>query len=123
MMGKLATRDNGTNRQLKPPIYQRKRMGQCRIFMIDVIMISKVIKIGTDHIAEIEEVNLVDKVEVDQGMNTIIGEEILEVTWEHIKILEDRIIEENIQEIIGMKIIVQKEVGTGLGKEIIFKKY
>ena len=31
-MGKLTTRDNGTNRQFKPQIYQNKRMGQNRNF-------------------------------------------------------------------------------------------
>ena len=35
------------------------------IFMIDVIMISKVIKIGTYQIPEKGEFNLVDKIEVD----------------------------------------------------------
>ena len=58
--------------------------------------------------------------EVDQGMNKVIGmileEETLEVTWEHIKIRiwEDRIIEVDIGEIIGMKIM--KEVGVCLKK-------
>ena len=36
---------------------------------------------------------------------------------EHTKILEDRIVEENIEVIIGMKIIPEKEVGVGLGKD------
>ena len=58
-----------------------------------------------------------DKEEVDQGMNKIIGEEILEVMWEHIKLLKDRIIEESIEEIIEIKIIVEKEVGVGLVKD------
>ena len=57
-----------------------------------------------------------DKVEIDQGMNKMLGEKILEVTWEHTKILKDRI-EENIEVIIGMKIIVEKEVGVGLAKD------
>ena len=61
--------------------------------MIDVIMISVVIKISTDQIVEIEEVNLVNKVEVDQGMDKIRSEEILEATSEHIKLLEDRKVE------------------------------
>ena len=47
-------------------------------------MTSEDIKIGTNQILEIEEFNLVDKVEVDQGMNKIIGmnigEEIVEET-------------------------------------------
>ena len=50
------------------------------IFMIDITMINEVIKIGIGQIGEIGELNLMDKVEVDQGMNKIIGEEILEVT-------------------------------------------
>ena len=49
------------------------------MFMIHIIMKENITKIGTDQIAEIEEFNLVDKVKVDQGMNKIIGEEILEV--------------------------------------------
>ena len=54
------------------------------IFMTHVIMTGEIIKIGIDETAETEEFNLVDKVEVDQGMNriigVIIGKEILEVT-------------------------------------------
>ena len=46
--------------------------------MLHVIMIEEIIKIGTDQIAEIGELNLVDKIEVDQDMNKIIGEEILD---------------------------------------------
>ena len=61
-----------------------------------------------------------DNIEVDQGMNSIIGmiirEKILEVTWEHIQILGDRM-EEDIEVIIGMKIITEKEVGEGLKKD------
>ena len=59
--------------------YIRAREGdRIKVFMIDTIMISKVIKIGIGQIVEIGEFNLVDKVEVDQGMNKIIGEDILE---------------------------------------------
>ena len=50
------------------------------IIMIHMNMTEEIIKIDTDQIVEIEEFNLVDKVEVDQGMSKIIGEEILEVT-------------------------------------------
>ena len=88
--------------------------------MIHPVMIEEIIKIGTNQIAEIGEFNLVDKVEVGQGMNKIIGmiigEEILEALWEHIKILKDRI-KEHIKEIIGMKIIAEKEVWVGLEKD------
>ena len=48
--------------------------------MIHIIMTEEIIKIGTDHIVETGEFNLVDKVEVEQGMNKIKGKEILEVT-------------------------------------------
>ena len=33
------------------------------------------------------------------------------------KILEDKVVEENIEEIIGMNIIVEKDVGVGLEKD------
>ena len=48
--------------------------------MTHTIVTEEIIKIDTDQIAEIGEFNLVDKVEIDQGINKIIGEEILEVT-------------------------------------------
>ena len=52
--------------------------------MIEIIMISDVIKIGTDQIVGLGEVKLVDRIEVDQGMSKIIGmiigEESLDVT-------------------------------------------
>ena len=56
-----------------------KEVNRVEFFMIHVIMIEEIMKIGTDQIAEIGEFNLVDKGKVDQGMNKIIGEEILEV--------------------------------------------
>ena len=49
-------------------------------------------------------------------MNKIIKEEFLEAIQGHIKILEDRITEENIEVMIGMKIKAEKEVAVGLGK-------
>ena len=89
MVGKLETRDSGTYRQFKPQIYQGKEGNRVEIFMIDVIVINKVSKIGIDKIAEIEGFNLVNKVEIDQVMSKligiVIGEEILEVMWEHTK--------------------------------------
>ena len=51
-------------------------------------------------------------------MNKIIGEKILEAMQDHIKILEDRIVGENIEVIIGMKITAEKEVGVGLEKDL-----
>ena len=89
-----------------------KEGDKVKIFMIHVIMIEEIIKIGTDHIAETREFNLVHNVEIEQGMNRIIGmiigEEILEVMWECAKILKDRIVGGNIEVIIGMKIIAEK---------------
>ena len=76
MMGKLAARDNETNKQFKPQIHQNRRRGQVEIFMIHIIMIEEIIQIDIDQIAEIKEFNVEDKVEVDQGMNKIIGEKI-----------------------------------------------
>ena len=37
--------------------------------------------------------------------------------WDHIKILEGKTVEENTEVIIRMKIIAEKEVGVGLGKD------
>ena len=88
------------------------------MFKINTIMIQEIIKIGIDQIAEKEEFSLVDKIEVDLGMNRItemfIEEEILEVMCECMKILEDIIAEEDIEEIIRMKIITENEVEVGL---------
>ena len=47
--------------------------------MTDTIMISEIIKIGTDQIVVTGEISL-DKIEIDNGMNQIIKEESLEVT-------------------------------------------
>ena len=66
--------------------------------MIDAVMISKIIKINTGQIVETGD--SIDKIEVDQGMNKIIGEEILEVMQECIKILKDKIVEESTEIII-----------------------
>ena len=47
-------------------------------------------------------------------MNKTIGEKILGATPGHIKIWEDRIVEEDIEVIVGMKIAVEREVGVGI---------
>ena len=86
------------------------------IFMTHIIMIEEITKLGTDQIVVTGEISI-DKVEVDQGMNKIIGEEILEAMWDRIKIFEDRIVEEDIEGIIGMQIITDKEVRVGLEKD------
>ena len=52
-------------------------------FIINIIMTEEIIKISIDQIEDIEEFSLVDKIEVDQGINRIIemiiGEEISEI--------------------------------------------
>ena len=88
------------------------------IFMVHIIMTGEIIKIGTYQIAEIGEFNLVDKLEVDQGMNKIIEVEILGITWECTKILEETIVEKNTEVIIGMKIIAER----GRSRERLFSR-
>ena len=61
--------------------FTRVEGDKVEIFIIYIIMTGEIIRIDTDQIAEIGELNLVDKAEVDQGMNKIMGEEILEVKW------------------------------------------
>ena len=104
-MGKLAARDNGNNRQFKPQIYQSRKGDKVEIFMTQINMIGENFNVGIDQTVEIGEFNLLDKIEVDQGMSKIIGEDILEAMWDCIKIFKDRIVEGNIEVIIGMKII------------------
>ena len=56
----------------------------------------------------------INKREVDQGMNKFKEEEILEVTWEQIKILKNKTVEESTKEV---KVTAEVEIGTGLGKD------
>ena len=84
--------------------------------MTHTTMTGGTIKINIDQIVGIGELNLTGKAEVVQGMNKIIEEDILEVILGHIRILEDRIAEENIEVIIGMIVTVEIEVGVNLEK-------
>ena len=68
--------------------------------MIDTSLISEVINIDTGQIEETGD--SIDKIEVDQGMNKIVEEEMLEVMQEHIKILKDKIVEKSTEIIIEM---------------------
>ena len=77
--------------------------------MTDAIMISEVIRINIDQIVKIG--HSIDRPEVDLGMNKIIGEVISEVTQ---GILTDKIAEESIEIITGMKVMT--EAGTGVEK-------
>ena len=79
-------------------------------------MKGRTIKINIDQIAWIGKLNLTDKAEVDQDTNRITKEEILEAILGHIRILEDRIAEENTEVIIGMIVTVEREVGVDLVK-------
>ena len=85
-------------------------------FMIHIIITKATIKIDTDEIVEIWEFSLAEKVEVGQGVNRTIGEKILGAMLGHIKILEDRIVQENIEVIIGTRITAEREAEVGLGK-------
>ena len=77
MMGKLQIEIMGqiSNTNLR----FTKEEGRVEIFMIYIIMMEEIFEIGIDQIAEIGEFNLVDKVELGQGMSRIIAEEILGV--------------------------------------------
>ena len=72
------------------------------------------IKINMDQIVRIGEFNLTGKADVDQGMNKIIEQETLEAMLDHIRILEDRITEENTEMIIGIIVTVERKVGVDL---------
>ena len=85
--------------------------------MIDVIMIGEITKVGIGQIMETGETSIGKILEVDQDMNKTREVEILEEMQEHIKILEDRIIEESTEMIIEIKIITEIEAGTGLEKD------
>ena len=56
----------------------------------------------------------IDRIEVDLGMNKIIGEVILGVTQ---GILTDKITEESIEIITEMKVMAEAEMRTGLEKD------
>ena len=78
MMKKLTTQDVDPVKSFKPKIYQSKRRGQTRKYVIDRIMIKEIIKIDIDQIVEIGEFHFVveynmDKTaEIDQGTFRII---------------------------------------------------
>ena len=94
-----------------------KEDDKVEIFMIHIIMTRETIKVGIDQIVKTGEFSLTDKVEVGQGINKTIEEETLGATQGHIKILEDRIVEENTEVIIGMKITVERQVEAGPEKD------
>ena len=48
MIGKPAARDNRTNRQFKPQIYQSRRRDKVELFMTHIIMIEEIVKVGIE---------------------------------------------------------------------------
>ena len=102
MIGKLATRDNGTNRQL----HQKSIRVEAEVRTGTTIR--ETIRIGTalitDQIADIEDNT--DKTEVGLDMNKILGEVILEET---LGIMVDKIVEGSIE--TAIEITVMTEAG------------
>ena len=84
----MTAQDDDPFKLFKPKIYQSKRSGQTKKYMIDTIMVKEIIKIDIGHIVEIGEFHLTieyitDKItEIDQGMmrttEMILEEKILE---------------------------------------------
>ena len=116
MMGKMAARDNGMNRQFKHQIYQSKRRGQSRNFY-------DTHNYDRRNYHNRYRLNSGDRRIQCSGQNR--GRPKYEQNYRRghfrgnvrkYQILKDRI-EENIGVIIGMKIIVGKEVGVGLEKD------
>ena len=91
-----------------------KEEDKVEIFMTHITMTEETTETDIDLIVVTGKINM-DRIGLDQDMNKIIGQKILEATQGLIKILEDRIVE-NTGLIIGMKIMVEAEVGVGLGK-------
>ena len=77
MMGKLVARDSKVNRPFKSKIYQSQRRGQSGIFYETHKYDRVNYKTDIEQIVVTEEISI-DRIEVDQGMNKIIGEKILE---------------------------------------------
>ena len=117
MVSKLTAQDDDQNKKFKPKIYT-----PTQFFMITA-MVRKIIKIDIDQIVEIGEYDLVAEynmdrtVEKDQGIIRIIEVtlegEILEGMSNQIGIIEVKIIEMDIKEII--EIIVMKEAEVCIG--------
>ena len=92
---------------------------KAEIFITHITMTEEITKIDIDPIVVKGEISM-DTIEVDQGINQIIGETILEATQDIIKILEESIVE-NTGVIIRMKIMEETEVGVVLGKGLFLE--
>ena len=73
MISNLTTQDGNQNKQFKPKIYQSKRRGERRIFMIDIIMIKEIIKIDIDEIVMIGEYHSVIEYNMDKIIEIKLG--------------------------------------------------
>ena len=76
LMGKLATRDNGTNKQFKAQIHQSRGRGQSQNYNCNQRNHQEWYRPKTGQIAETE--NKTDRTEVGLDMNKILGQVILE---------------------------------------------
>ena len=92
MIGKLAARIMDQVDNLKPNSTKLKEEVKIEVVMIDVVMISKVIKIVAGQIVETRD--SIGKIEVDQDMKKVIEEEAFRVRQENIKILGHKIVQE-----------------------------
>ena len=132
MMSQLVTKDDGTNKQFKPQIYQSKRRGQSRNFYDKCNYDQRNYQNRYRSNSRDRRIQFSGRIHYEQNyrgrprygqgfIGMTLGEEILEVMQEHIKvrILEDRTIEEDIEEIIGMRTMTEKEIGVGLEKDHI----
>ena len=90
--------------------------------MIDMLMISKITKVGKDQIVEIGEISVDKILEVDQDINQITKVKILDVMQKCINISGDRTVEEKIGAITEMIVIAIIEVGVGLEKKKHFRE-
>ena len=125
MMSKLTTQDDSQNKQFKTKTYQGKRRGQARNFYdrhsYDQrnyqnryktnsgdrrISFSGRLQYGQNHR---------DSPTYNQNYINVFGEDILEGIWDQIRVIEDKTIEMDIEEIT--EVVIMKEVGVGLEKD------
>ena len=94
--------------------------------MIDIVMTKEISKIGIPQTVDIGEYCSVEEYNMDRIIDIALGiirivemilkEEILEEIWDQIRIIEDKTIEMEIEDIT--ELITMKEVGEGLEKDI-----
>ena len=99
MMGKLAARDNRSNRQFKPQIYQSRKGTVWRKY------VGQITKESTGQTVQKDEISIGQTLQA------------LEVMQDSIRILRGRIVEGNIETITEKMIIAKIEVGVGPGRD------